>query len=90
MRSEEKFALKTKPMYGKEWIVIEFPNGTTWIPSFEDMVRIWRAIGELEDIAYPPPARGRWYMVDLLRDAFQDMGKSWEELSKDFKVPIRK
>ena len=89
MRSKEKFEIELIPKPDGLWVSITFKNGFKWIPSFEDLIRILRAIGRLEDEAYPYPAKGRWFMIELLRAAFKDMEKSWEELADEFQIPIR-
>lgn len=88
--STDKFTVEKSyiPAWGKNWVVIKFANGSTWIPSFEDLYRIITSICECEDEKYPPPEQqGRWYVLNFLIEAIK--GKSFEELAKKYKLPIR-
>lgn len=87
--STEKFdvSIEYLPDYGKEWVVVRFRNGNKWIPSLEDLHRIVAPICECEDKKYPPPAGGRWTVLNFLIGVVK--GKSYEDLAKEFKLPIR-
>jgi len=89
MRSEQKFETGLLPKKDGLWIKVIFKNGFEWVPSFEDLVRIIRAIAPLEDTAYPPPAKGRFMMLELFAKAIKDFDMTWEELAKKFQLPIR-
>jgi hypothetical protein len=85
-----KVVAKTLDQYdGKLWVIVTF-NGTRteWVPSFEDLFRIVQAICHCEDEKYPPPAKGRSMVKELLIDCCEK-GIEWETLREKYKIPSR-
>ena len=71
----------------KEWVKVSFKKfDTWWIPSFEDLYRIIRAIAHCEDRKYPN-GKGKDMVADFLRDSvyFDD----FDELMKKYQIPER-
>lgn len=92
MRSQDKFELyiTEMPQYeNKEWVKIKFRNhyDGTWIPSFEDLERIIRAICECEDRKYPN-GKGRKMVLEFLHDVVKT-NFNWEALAYKYKIPLR-
>lgn len=88
--STEKFTVKKTFFEGwdKEWVIVEFKNGTKWIPSFEDLYRIVVPIAECENEKYPPPKYlGKYKVLNFFVDSIK--GDSFEKIAKKHKLPIR-
>jgi len=95
MKSNNKIAVSAKPFDkygGKHWVLVKFHNGTEWVPSFEDLYRIIRAICHCEDEKYPPPnGRGRFYVRDFLKACCEEMPPEcepeqyWERLREQYR-----
>jgi len=89
--STDKFKVNKTYIQGwdKKWVVVEFQNGTKWIPSFEDLYRIIVPICECEDEKYPEPNQyGRFYVLNFLADTIKYL-PPFETLAKKHKIPIR-
>ncbi len=78
--------VKTEWENGKEWVKVTLKNGRSFFPSFEDMHRIVRAICECEDRKYEN-GEGRSMVARFLIGCVET--ESFEELAKDFNIPIR-
>jgi hypothetical protein len=91
MRSADKLDVIVEPMkFGdttKEWVRVRHKNGFQFIPSFEDLYRIVRAICECEDKKYPN-GRGREMVADFLIDSC-DPDTSFEYLVVKYSIPMR-
>jgi len=75
--------------WGKQWVVVEFKNGTKWIPSFEDLYRIIVPICECEDEKYPRPEYlGKFYVLNFITDTIRHY-TPFELLAKKYRIPIR-
>jgi hypothetical protein len=94
MKSTDKISVLAKPFDkygGKHWVLVQFPDGTEWVPSFEDLYRIVRAVCHCEDEKYPPPAKGRFYVRDFLKACCEEIPPGceqteyWEQLRERFK-----
>lgn len=72
---------------GSPWVIVKLKRSQWFQPSFEDLHRIIRAICECEDKKYPPPAEGRDFVTRILMA--MPYTESWDELARDFKIPIR-
>lgn len=77
---------------GSRWVYVDLlkygpPPYPRMILSFLDLHRIIRAIAECEDEKYPPPAKGRWRLLEFLGDSIRehDFGK----LATKYKIPER-
>jgi hypothetical protein len=87
MKSEKKLEVikQIMPQFGgKTWVLVKHKNGFAFIPSFEDLFRIVRAICECEDDKYPG-GRGRYMVQDFLWDAC-DPNMSFEFLVLKYKI----
>lgn len=97
MRSADKFAVKIGPIGlpgfpEKDWVTVVFNTARqSWIPSFEDLCRIVRAIGECEERKYPQErgCRGRMMVADFVTACLADSDAPWETLRKRFQIPER-
>jgi len=90
MKSRDKLDIVAKPMpqYGnKLWVLVRFKTADEWIPSFEDLFRIIRAICHCEDVKYPY-GKGREMVRELL-DKCCDWDADWEVLRAEFQIPAR-
>ena len=91
MRSAQKFRLYRGPLNGqsnaKNWVIVTFHN-PRWVPSFEDIFHILRALAECEDEQYPYPARGRWKIKDFVSDSLRP-DATWEEIRQKHYIPNR-
>jgi len=79
----------TKPD-GSEWVVctlLKYQQRPTFVPSLRDLARIVDAMAVCEDLKYPPPARGRAFLLDFLRDVIA--GLPYDRLAKKYKIPER-
>lgn len=79
-----------KTPWGKRWAVVEFSQtGQRWIPSFEDLYRIVRAIAFCEDEKYPPEQgfEGRGYVARFLHDSVYEA--DYDRIAEKYKLPIR-
>ena len=89
-RSEDKFDVETftKPD-GSDWVAVHFKNGTTWIPSFEDLYRIIHPIANIEDRKYPKrrPDAGRDFTANFFALCCGTF--PWSEIKKKFMIPDR-
>ena len=65
----------------KNWVIVEFENGSCWMPALVDLGWIISMIGQCEDIKYPN-GYGREYTKDFLRNCF---GKTKAEIIKLYK-----
>jgi len=78
------------------------PDGSRWIrvlllkyglprpslvPSLLDLHRILQALAVCEDEKYPPPAKGRTFLVEFLQDAVRE--PDWSVLARKYKIPDR-
>lgn len=81
---------------GSRWVYVDLlkyaqrpnpPLHPRLIPSFWDIRRIVLAIGDCEDEKYPPPANGKWQLLNFLRDAMQGMSPA--DLARKYKIPER-
>ena len=90
--STEKFKVSKTFIedWGKLWVVVEFKNGTKWIPSFEDLYRIIVPICECEDEKYPRPENsGKFYVLNFLADTIKHY-PPYELLAEKYKIPVRR
>ena len=95
--SENKFSVSEimigdTPATEKPWVVVEFHrSGQKWVPSFEDIYRILRPIGELEEAKYPQVngARGRRFVSDFVTEMMTSPSTEWPDLRDMFKIPSR-
>ena len=87
MRSQDKLSITIKnTKYGKDWVFVSplfkesqcpqcnhkyVPEDWDWLPSFEDNARILFAMALCEDKKYPPPAKGRMFLIELLIELFE-------------------
>lgn len=74
---------------GKLWVKILFPK-LEWVPSFEDLFWILKALSLCENEKYPPDNGYKgWRMVaEFAADACQP-GADFEKLRDKFKIPDR-
>lgn len=91
-RDKIKVVLKEMPQYGyKWWAVITFlATGQKWVPSFEDLFRIVKAIARAEDFKYPPREgyQGHRMVQRILCDAC-DPDTTWEDTRAKYQIPAR-
>lgn len=94
------FRLKNERDY---WILVEFDNGVTWAPSFEELARMIVGIGACEDIRYPGPyQKGRKKILELVEALLKDPLRSssvglngqlwdnfWRPLAERFKLKAK-
>ena len=92
MRSRDKIKVVLRPMpaYGnKMWARVTFlASGLEWVPSFEDLFRIVKAIARAEDYKYPPPLQGYRMVQKILCDACEPE-TAWEQIKAKYKIPVR-
>jgi len=91
--STEKLAIGFEPKPdGHRWVYVELvkygPPYPRWIPAFRDLYRIIQAIAECEDEKYPPPANGRFQLIQFLRDCVRE--SDWPTLAARYKIPERR
>jgi len=92
MRSKEKLDVIVELMkfedVEKTWVRIRHKkSGFQFVPSFEDLYRIIRAICECEDKKYPD-GKGRDMVQDFLWDACEP-DVNFELLALKYKIPLR-
>lgn len=99
MKSKDKIEVVLKPFDqygGKYWVKVRFKDGGEWVPAFEDLYRIIRALCYCEDLKYPN-GRGRFYVRDFLQDCckalppsenasngIEDIEPYWQELKEKY------
>jgi hypothetical protein len=91
MRSEDKLDVieQVMPQFGgKMWVLVKHKNGFAFIPSFEDIFRIVRAICDCEDVKYPN-GQGRNMVQDFLWDSCES-DVNFELLALKYKIPFRR
>ena len=90
MRSEDKLDVVVKEMEqfgGKKWVLVKHKkNGFGFIPSFEDLYRIIKAICFCEDDKYPS-GEGRKMVERFLIDCC-DPDYNFELLQLKYKIPF--
>ena len=94
MKSKDKIKVVLRPMPrydNKWWAVVTFvADGHEWIPSFEDLFRIVKAIARAEDFKYPPRKNYQGYKMvqKILCDACEP-GTTWKQMKAKYKIPTR-
>lgn len=66
----------------KNWVVVEFANGTLWMPALIDLGNMISKIGKCEDLKYPH-GKGYKYTQEFLNDCFNKSPKEIEQLYKE-------
>jgi len=91
--SNQKFKVKVEPMKqynNKLWVKIIFADGTVWVPSFADLLRIIQPLYEVEEVKYPHDKQKGGDMVkDFLIDCCQpapDLKKLWDKLKTKYEM----
>ena len=74
------FTIPKKPDE-KVWVVVEFENGTRWMPAFVDLGDIISKIGKCEDIKYPKGA-GHKLVKEFINSCY---GKTRFEIKELYK-----
>lgn len=59
----------------KLWCVVEFENGTKWMPALVDVGAICSCIGYCEDVKYPPPLKGHKLTQEFVHKSFGKKSK---------------
>ena len=70
----------------KRWVKVRLKRSREFLPSFEDLHRIVRAIGFCEDEKYPG-GKGRRMVAEFLYDAA--MTDDFSSLAQKYQIPIR-
>jgi len=91
MRSEDKLEVSVRPMPefgGKDWVLVRHRKTRfAFIPSFEDLFRIVRAICYCEDKKYPD-GQGGEMVQNFLWDACQE-NADFDRLAEKYQIPRR-
>lgn len=76
---------------GKFWVDCKFESSTTqWIPSFEEIFWILKAISYCENEKYPPEDGFKgWKMVADFAYESCSPGADFEKLAEKYKLPKR-
>jgi len=70
----------------KKWVVVTLKKSYRFIPSFEDLYRIVKAICYCEEEKYPN-GKGAKMVAEFLIDVCN--GAEWEFLKEKYKIPKR-
>lgn len=70
----------------KKWVVVTLKKSKRFIPSFEDVYRIVKAICYCEDLKYPN-GKGARMVSEFLVDVCN--GLDFEELKEKYQIPNR-
>lgn len=71
---------------GKRWVVVRLKNSNQFIPSFQDLYRIVKAICYCEDEKYPN-GKGAKMVSEFLVDVCD--GMRWDVLKEKYQIPNR-
>lgn len=89
-KGQEKLTVALMPFDrygGKTWVKVNFAHGGEWVPSFEDIYWIVRALCYCEDAKYPH-GKGRVMVQEFLADCCNKDAR-WNDLAKKYNIPIR-
>lgn len=94
MRSKDKLevVIRQMPQFGnKWWALVRFrKTSLEWVPSFEDLFRIVKAIADCEDRKYPRTEGYEGYRkVQKIMCAACEPRTVWERVRDQFEIPNR-
>lgn len=66
----------------KNWVIVEFENGTLWMPAICDVGEIIVKIGQCEDVKYPN-GEGYKYLQRFFNECYNKTPMQIKKLYKD-------